>query len=113
MPPPLALLVFDACVNNGVGNAAKFLQRAIGATPDGLFGTASQASLARALGNGSPERVQALCAEFQAQRLVFMASLSTWPVFGLGWARRLCGLPFQAMGLSTNDNATATAQRAA
>ena len=35
----------------------------------------------------------ALCAEFQAQRLSFMASLPTWRAFGLGWARRLCARP--------------------
>ena len=109
LPLPLALLVYDAGVNNGVGNAAKFLQRAIGADADGLIGTQTRNLLAAKLGNGSPDRVQALCAEFQAQRTVFMAGLSTWKSFGLGWSRRLCLLPYQAMSLTTNDNATRSA----
>lgn len=35
---PLAISLFDAGVNHGVGQAAKFLQRAVGATPDGEIG---------------------------------------------------------------------------
>lgn len=101
LPPELALLVFDAAVNNGVSNAAKFLQLSVGATADGLIGTATRAAIAKTLGNGSPERVQALCSEFLARRLVFMAALSTWARYGLGWARRLCALPFQARAFSS------------
>jgi hypothetical protein len=37
-----------------------------------------------------------ICSEFLSRRLVFMASLPTWPIFGLGWARRLFRLPFEA-----------------
>jgi hypothetical protein len=32
-----------------------------------------------------------------AQRLAFMAALPTWKLFGLGWARRLCALPWQSL----------------
>lgn len=101
LPPALALLVFDAAVNNGVARATKLLQAAIGTTDDGLFGTGTMAALARALGNGSPDQVTAVAAEFQARRIVFMASLSTWSTFGLGWARRLALLPFQAVRLAS------------
>lgn len=94
LPPPLALLVFDAAVNNGVGRAARWLQAAVGSVPDGEIGP-STLSAVRAQ---SAERGgAAVCAEFQAQRLAFMAGLPTWRIFGLGWARRLCALPFQAM----------------
>ena len=77
LPPPLALLAFDAAVNNGVGRARQWL------------------ALARKQPNDA-----AICAEFQAQRLTFMASLPTWKVFGLGWSRRLCRLPYQALTMT-------------
>ena len=90
LPPALALLVFDAAVNNGVGRAVRWLQVAAGVTADGVMG---EATLAAVRVRASP----AILAEFQAQRLVFMAALPTWRTFGLGWARRLCRLPFDAM----------------
>lgn len=97
LPPPLALLVFDAAVNNGVGRGVIWLQRAVGAAPDGALGPSTLAAVsAYAAQHGGA----ALCAEFQAQRLAFMAALPTWPIFGLGWARRLCELPYQAMTMT-------------
>ncbi len=90
LPPPLALLVFDAAVNNGVGRAVRWLQGAAGVAADGVPGPRTLAAVrARPL--------PTLCAEVQAQRMVFMAALPTWPHFGLGWARRLCRLPFHAV----------------
>jgi lysozyme family protein len=38
VPAPLALLLFDAAVNNGVGRAVRWLQTAVGVTADGTFG---------------------------------------------------------------------------
>jgi lysozyme family protein len=92
LPPALALLVFDAAVNNGVARAARLLQAAIGTPDDGLIGTGTMAALAR------PEQRQPrpgghVAAEFQACCIVFMAALSTWSTFGLGWARRLACSP--------------------
>ncbi len=89
LPAPLALLVFDAAVNNGVSRALRWLQAAAGVAMDGIAGPATLAAV-------RARPVQALCAEVQAQRLMYMAALPTWPHFGLGWARRLCRLPFQA-----------------
>lgn len=90
LPPPLALLVFDAAVNNGVGAAIRWLQMAAKVRVDGVLGPATLAACNAARG-------ASLCAEFQAQRLTFMASLPTWKSFGLGWARRLCALPYQSL----------------
>ena len=93
LPPPLALLVFDAAVNNGVGRAVRWLQAAAGIPPDGTMGPRTLAAVAAKAGGGMAE----LLAEFQAQRLLFMAGLPTWRTFGLGWARRLCRLPYAAI----------------
>jgi lysozyme family protein len=92
LPPALALLVFDAAVNNGCTRAVHWLQAALGVKQDGRIGPVTIAAVAALAGNGA-----ALCAEFQAQRLTFMASLPTWSVFGLGWARRLCRLPYESL----------------
>lgn len=35
---PLTVLHFDGCVNHGIGNASKFLQRAVGVIDDGQIG---------------------------------------------------------------------------
>jgi lysozyme family protein len=92
LPPPLALLVFDAAVNTGVGRAVRWLQSVVGVVPDGVIGAATLAAVDARSGGGA-----AVLAEFQAQRLMFMAGLPTWRTFGAGWARRLCRLPFDAM----------------
>ena len=95
LPPPLALLVFDAAVNNGLSHAVRWLQAAAGCDADGVLGSGTLAAIARA----HAANADGLMSEFQAQRLVFMVALPTWRTFGLGWARRLCSLPLQALPL--------------
>jgi lysozyme family protein len=95
LPPPLALLVFDAAVNNGVSRAVRWLQAILGVMQDGAIGPVTLAALASRDGDGAT-----LCAEYLAQRLIFMAALPTWKTFGEGWARRLCALPFQAVSIA-------------
>jgi lysozyme family protein len=92
LPPGLALLVFDAAVNAGVGKAAQWLQAVAGAPQDGVIGPATLAAVQAKSGKSWE-----LCADFQANRLIFMAGLATWRTFGKGWARRLCQLPFEAV----------------
>lgn len=92
LPAPLALLVFDAAVNNGVGRAVRWLQQALGVAVDGVPGEATLAAVHRHVGDGA-----ALMSEFQALRMTFMAGLPTWRTFGPGWARRLCRLPYEAI----------------
>ncbi len=101
LPPPLALLVFDAAVNNGVPRAVGWLQVTVGASVDGVLGAETLAAVAAA------QREQgstAVCAEFQAQRMVFMAGLASWRIFGLGWARRLSLLPYQSLAMGVEDS---------
>jgi lysozyme family protein len=74
--------VFDAAVNSGVKQAVKWLQRAIGATDDGIVGPQT-ITMARA---AQPDFVKR---RMLAQRLVFMTNLPTWPQFSRGWARRV------------------------
>ena len=117
LPPPLALLVFDAAVNNGVGRAMRWLQAAAGVLPDGAMGPRTLAAVAARVGQSTranPADFADLLAEFQAQRLLFMAGLPTWRTFGFGWARRLCRLPYAAITMpraNAEHFATLPAQR--
>lgn len=95
LPAPLALLVFDAAVNNGRFRATHWLQGALGVTRDGVIGPKTLAAVTARHGDGVR-----LLAEFQAQRLLFMSRLPTWSTFGLGWSRRLCLLPYEALRLA-------------
>jgi lysozyme family protein len=97
LSPSLALLVFDAAVNNGPTRSARWLQTAVGAVADGLIDDETLAAVAAFV---SAHSGQALCVEFLAQRLIFMAPLPTWRWFGLGRARRLCSLPYQSFTMT-------------
>jgi lysozyme family protein len=85
LPPLLRYPVFDAAVNSGVKQSAKWLQEAIGADADGAIGPQT-ISLARA---AQPDFARA---RMLALRLKFMTDLKTWPVFSRGWARRIADL---------------------
>lgn len=91
--PGLALIVFDAAVNNGVGRAVRWLQTAVGASADGVLGPRTRAAVQAA------DPLAALT-EVHAQRMQFMTSLDTWATFGRGWSRRLAQLPWQAAGMT-------------
>ncbi len=95
LPPALALLVFDAAVNNGVSRAARWLQQAANVPQDAIIGPKTLDAISKLA--AGPGGVAGLCTEFLALRLLFMTSLATWRNFGLGWARRLCRLPYEAV----------------
>lgn len=78
LAPPLAILAFDAAVNNGVGRARQWLE----------------------LAKREPFTRNA-CVELMARRINFMAQLPGWRNFGLGWSRRLTRLPYEAMAEET------------
>ena len=82
LPDELRFHVFDAAVNSGVGQAVRWLQRAVGTVDDGVVGPETLGALATV-----PGAVAA--ARFTGHRLQFMASLHTWPAFGRGWANRI------------------------
>lgn len=82
VPQGIRFDLFDMAVNSGVKAAVRTLQRAVGETPDGVLGPLTL----QAIQSADQMRV---AIRFNAQRLIFMASLSTWPAFGRGWANRI------------------------
>jgi lysozyme family protein len=82
LPSGLDIAVFDYAVNSGPTRAARSLQAAVGAAEDGRVGAHT---IAAALASDGSTAVKALTRE----RLRFLRSLSTWPVFGRGWTSRI------------------------
>lgn len=90
MPWPVSLAHFDACVNTGVAQAAKFLQRTVGTCDDGVVGPLTLAALTCALERESPG---ALAARVARQRIPFYRELAKRApeqrVFLSGWLNRV------------------------
>lgn len=82
LPTGVDYAVFDAAINSGPGRAAKWLQTAVGAVPDGAIGAGTLAKV------GAMD-AKNIIEKYQETRLAFMQSLPTWEVFGKGWGRRV------------------------
>lgn len=82
LPDGIRFDVFDMAVNSGVSASIRIVQRAAGATPDGLIGPKTL----EAINAMPPDR---LLARFNGARLAFMVELPTWGAFGRGWSRRI------------------------
>ena len=95
LPAELALLVFDAAVNSGVSRAVRWLQAAAHVTEDGIIGPGTIAAVL------AVQPGWAMLAEYTLLRLMFMTGLPSWRLYGHGWGRRLCRLPYQALGVAS------------
>lgn len=83
LPDGLDYSLFDYGVNSGIGRAGKVLRRVVG-LPDDTWAV-TDAVLAAVAAREPRALVAAVCDE----RLRFLQRLSTWPVFGAGWGRRV------------------------
>ncbi len=86
----MSLAHFDACVNTGTTQAAKFLQRTVGTRDDGLIGPLTLGALTAAVERESPG---ALAGRLARQRIAFYRELAKldpeqW-VFLQGWLNRV------------------------
>lgn len=90
LPAGVDLMTFDVAVNSGPSRARRWLQEAVGSTPDGVIGPQT---LARVLAIPAPELVQRL----STRRDKFYRSLGTFPTFGKGWLARLKNVTTKAM----------------
>ena len=91
LPPPVALVVFDAFGKFRVVSSDQWLQTACGVTGGRHHRAITIAAVRKA-------SVVGLVIECNAQRLLFMASLPTWRTFGLGWTARVVRLGIAATG---------------
>jgi lysozyme family protein len=88
--------VFDVAVNSGVGRAVKLLQSCVGATPDGGFGSITLALVKKAQQEDPARLISVYC----SKRLEFLESLTTFPVFGKGWSRRVAEVKEAALKMA-------------
>lgn len=93
LPLYLALPVFDMAVNQGQRAAIRCLQRAVGASADGIIGPNT---IRQALVRNDHERV---AAEFLARRCKKYAEIRTVGTFGLGWMRRAVAIDRDTLAL--------------
>lgn len=77
----LVYQMLDAAINHGMGNATRFLQRALNVADDGHFGPHSTAALMQA-------NIKDVHLLFMAERFEFWAKLVKFDRYGRGWVRR-------------------------
>jgi lysozyme family protein len=92
LPAGLDLALFDLAVNSGPSRAIRMLQGVLGVSVDGRIGPITLRAAHEADG---VRLVRALC----AARLDFLRRLSTFPVFGRGWTRRVVDIERNALAL--------------
>ena len=84
--PHLAFVHFDGCVNNGIGRASMFLQRAVQTAPDGQIGPATLAKV-QAL-----DEMQVLSTICDLRSQFYRDLVTAKPNLGIylaGWLRRV------------------------
>ena len=74
--------MFDCAVNQGPGRAARFLQKAVGATADGVVGPRTLAAV-------QAQPVRQVISRVAVRRALHYSSLAIFARFGRGWLRRL------------------------
>lgn len=85
LPPGVRYAVFDAAVNSGVGQAIRWLQRAVGVLEDGQIGPRTLAAVEATQPDYAVRRML-------GYRLDAMTRMAGWPAFSKGWAVRVASL---------------------
>jgi lysozyme family protein len=99
LPAGVDYAVFDYGVNSGIGRSGKVLRRLV--------------NLADRPGNITDDVIDAVCASDPVtlvagicdERLRFLQSLRTWPVFGVGWRRRVTEVKSTALTMAQRSAA--------
>lgn len=93
MPPKLAIVHFDTCVNSGIKQAARFLQRSIGCADDGVIGPKTLDALRIAINNNGET---SLVTKYIDLREAFLRNLAqqkpALAKFLKGWLNRVSSL---------------------
>lgn len=82
MPFAVVYQLWDFAINSGIETAVKRLQRVVKVGEDGSVGKITLAAI-------NSMALNDVLILLSAERLEYMASLSSWSHFGKGWARRI------------------------
>lgn len=82
LPDGVDYCTYDAAVNSGPARGAKWLQRAVGVTADGVVGEITLAAVAQ---HEPVTIINRMCDD----RMAFLRRLGHWGTFGRGWTRRV------------------------
>jgi lysozyme family protein len=85
MPAPVALVVFDSAVNQGVSRAVQCIQAACGESADGIPGPRTMEASRRKWQRDPGRFLRDIC----HARLMHYTGLSRWDIYGSGWGKRL------------------------
>ena len=94
LPAGLDYALFDAAVNSGPAQAAKWLQRTLKVAADGQVG---EATLAAARAANLRDAINGVC----DRRLAMLRSLRTFSTFGAGWTRRVADVRSVALDMAS------------
>lgn len=92
LPPRIAVLLFDAAVNQGAFASVCIVQTIVGVEIDGFIGPETL----DAIGKADPET---LFVEIEVQRLMAYFQTSTFSTFGLGWVRRVSKIAYRSVAM--------------
>lgn len=87
LPDTLLAKLFDAGVNTGMGNAKRFLQRAVGVADDGRIGPVTIQALDKALQEHGVGRVEMWLTGYKLRHYASLTKL--WVKYGRGWSLRV------------------------
>lgn len=93
LPAGLDYAVFDFGVNSGPSRAIRYLQNAVGAKADGVWGPATYKAVQAC-------DVQKAIGKLCDTRLDFLKFQKTWPTFGKGWERRVVDVKALALKMA-------------
>ena len=98
LPAGLDYAVFDYGVNSGIGRSAKVFRRLLG------LSDRSGHHQRRCYRCGACCRSLTLVSKICDERLRFLRSLRTWPIFGAGWGRRVAEVKVAALAMAAKEH---------
>ena len=87
MPYAVAIVVFDAAVNQGIRRASKAVQKAARSVPDGVIGPKTLRAINNSFENNPERLIDDVCAA--RGRMYAMLSKQLIDIYSYGWFRRL------------------------
>lgn len=89
--PAIVFQVWDFAINAGMGTAKRKLQKSVGTAEDGIIGKLTIQAI-------NKMDLNDILLKFNAERLKYYTSLSTWNLYGKGWTNRVAdNLKFAAL----------------